>query len=472
MDKLPPQLNEQQLKGAIDSLVSQKAPQDVIQKFVNNYSKDQTGNYILKNTQPEQRATDLKGAMTGIENLAYGATKDFGQNIGTSVNAPQAVDQFSKAQDNFQKSKDSFQKHIDELKAQGIDTTKQEAAMQNLITNAPKIEDFTGQETADRLKQTIGQNAKEVALQGLGTGLEAFGGAGFEKVAQPVIKDVAKTTVNLLTKTPEEIALKQATKNTNFIDNLITPELNKKASEAAIKTGKVLENTKLTGTRDIKGALPNFDAIKSSVEKVPGISEKNTALQNVNAIHDEIGKVAENLKISLQGKGSFTPAEFNKYMKGIKTTLSDNPLLVGDAEKTASKIVAKFNSLVKENGYTPSGLLEARKGLDAWMSSQKGNVFNPNTESAISTALRAIRQGGNDFLASKVPDVAVKDILKHQSNLFQAIDNIAPKAAKEAGSKWGRFIGFVKQHPIASSIAGLSITVPVVGGIVKKAIGN
>lgn len=279
--------------------------------------------------------------------------------------------------------------------------------------------------------------------------------------ATPVVKDAAKNAIEKGTQvvkdTTEKFATdpaKVAAKQSSFIDDLITPEMNKKATTTAIKTGKVTEGEGLMGKRDFGEAIPNLDKIKASVEKVPGISSKNTHLQNANLIHDEIGKTAESLKSQLQGKGFFSPSEFKGYMDTIKTTLKENPMIVGDAERTASKIVDKFNSLVKQHGYTPSGLLDARKALDQWMGSQKGNVFNPTTESAVSTALRAVRQGGNDFIASKVKDVPVKDMLEHQSNLYRAIDNIAPKAAKEAGSKLGRFTGFIKKHPYVTGAVG------------------
>lgn len=278
--------------------------------------------------------------------------------------------------------------------------------------------------------------------------------------AQSAADTLATKTKQVITKTPEQIAAKQS----DFVDKLILPEMNAKATATAIKTGKVAENTALTGTRDVSQTIPNFDKIKTSVEQVPGISSKNTFLQNSNLIHNEISNVAENLKSELQNKGSFTPAQFNKYMSGVKTTLSENPLIVGDAEKTATKLISKFNSLVKDNGYTPAGLLEARKGLDAWMSAQKGNVFNPATESAVSTALRAIRQGGNDFLASRVPDVAVKDMLEHQSNLYRAIEAIAPKAAKEGPNGFQRWIS---AHPRLVKAAKYGASA-VVGGEVLR----
>lgn len=300
-----------------------------------------------------------------------------------------------------------------------------------------------------------GSIAGDVAIADLGvTGAEKTGAE-----AAQGIKDTSKVL-------PKAASV---TKPDNFIDELITPKMTQKSTETAIKTGRVSENSKITGERDYTDAVPGFNKIKESVSKVPGLSNKNTLLENSNLIHDAIGKTAEDLKSQLKGKGSFTPAEFNKYMGGIKKTLSENPMIVGDAEKTASKIVSKFNSLVAENGYKPEGLLEARKQLDTWMASQKGNVFNPSTESAISTALRSIRQGGNKFLAD-LPGVKgkvdVEGLLGHQSNLYDAIENIAPKAAKEGSNVLQRF---VKNNPMTAKALKYTATAAG-GGLVAKEI--
>lgn len=296
----------------------------------------------------------------------------------------------------------------------------------------------------------------ELATKGISGGI-GLTKAGASKIQQgaSAIKETIRPTV-----TKED-----------FLKDLITPELTNKASVEAIKTGKVTE-AGLTGSRDITQAIPGFSNMEKAVSEVPKISPKNTLLENANAIHDYIGTVANDLTSQLKAvqtqvgkdRGFFTPNEFKGYMKSVSQTLSDNPTLVGDAEKTANKILTKFNSLVKEKGYTPSGLLEARKSLDSWMATQKGaKVFDPTTENAVSIALRAIRQGGNDFLASKVPDVAVKELLAKQASLYNAIEQIAPKAAKEGANGFQRWI---KANPKLVNLLKLGGASVVGGGAV------
>ena len=247
-------------------------------------------------------------------------------------------------------------------------------------------------------------------------------------------------------------------KSDAFVKDLVTPEMTSKDMTAAIKTGKVTEGAGLTGERDVTGAVKGFDKTVSAVKEVPGISPKNTLLENANAIHDHIGTIANDLTSKLQAADAADASKglpdlkepFTTYMQGVKSSLSENPMLVGDAEKTAGKILDKFTSLVDENGYTREGILNARKGLDTWMASQKGgSVFDPAKESAVSTALRAIRQGGNGFIADNTPDVAVKDMLGKQTSLYNAVESIAPKAAKEGSNGLQQWI---KANPIKAGL--------------------
>lgn len=226
------------------------------------------------------------------------------------------------------------------------------------------------------------------------------------------------------------------------IIDMITPQLSVKDSVSALKSGKVVENKGFTGGRDITSTVPNFEDIRFAVERVPGINPKGTNLENLNVIHDEIGTLANNLTSKLDAdKRFFSPTQFKGYMDTIKKEISESPLLVGDAEKSAQKIYNKFESFVKQEGYTPSGLLKARKKLDQWIELQKGEgIFDPTKETTLSTVLRGVRQGGNNFLAELVPDINVKEALKNQSLLYQAIENIAPKAAKEGGNKIQRLL--------------------------------
>lgn len=225
-----------------------------------------------------------------------------------------------------------------------------------------------------------------------------------------------------------------------FFTDLVQPTQTtgqKGAFTKNIKSGNVKEGGFLKG-RTVEPD-PFQQRIIEAVKTVPGVKKSNTLLQNTNAIHDEIGSVASDLRLALktQRVNPIVDADdINGLIGQTKAQLAENPLLVGDAEKTGAKILDKFVSLLPKNrDITAIDILDARQGLDNWMQSIKGEtVFNPATENAVSISLRAVRQGANTLIDAKAPDVAVKEFLKRQSLLYNAIENIAPKAAKEAGT--------------------------------------
>lgn len=335
-----------------------------------------------------------------------------------------------------------------------IDTGLQETG--KVILNP--VADFLGVERPKGFESlTPGTQAYEDIQSAITPKGEAQETGSFVAGLLPVERGI--NAVKPLVKAGEKyLEKKGAEKTANFVKDLITPELSASKTTTAIKTGKVKEGG-IFKDRDITEAVPFFKDIEKVVSEVPGISKSKTLLENSNAIHDHIGTVADDLVSQLKTHAKDmkianleqVPAKFNQYMKGVKTTLKENPTLVGDAEKTATKILNKFESLVKEEGSTPDAILSARKKLDTWMSTQKGeNIFDPKTEGAVSVALRAIRQGGNDFISSLAKDangkeiVKVKDMLAKQTSLYDAIENIAPKAAKEGASGFKRW---VKSHP-------------------------
>lgn len=258
--------------------------------------------------------------------------------------------------------------------------------------------------------------------------------------AKPLVEGAEKLVAPLVKAGEEYVAKRAAAKTEDFIKDLITPELTPTKTAQAIKTGKVKEGG-MFSDRDITEAVPFFEETAKAVAEVPGISKSNTFLQNANAIYSHIGTVAEDLKSQIKGKGFFSPNEFNGYMKDASDKLNEIPSLTREATEVANKYLTQFNKLVKKNGYTPEGLLQARKEFDNLLPDKK---LSPDIENGITEAVRYIRQGANDFLASKVPDVAVKEMLAKQTALYNAMDNIAPKAAKEGKNKVVRWL---KAHP-------------------------
>lgn len=284
---------------------------------------------------------------------------------------------------------------------------------------------------------------------------------GLKVVPKPT-QGLTKTLSGVKQGATEVLTTRSTIANEKFINQLVTPTQTTGKTgtlTANIRAGKVDEGGLLSG-RTVNPDTHQL-AIEAQVKSVPGIKQGQTLLQNANAIHDEIGNTALKLQndlVSREIQPILTNDVWSKYMNGVVQSIKENPLLVGDAEKTASKILDKFQSLLPKNkDITASDILQARKELDVWMKNIKGDVaFDPKTENAVSIALRAVRQGANDLIETTAPDVAVKEMLRRQSLLYDALENIAPKAAKEAGSQVGRVAGVIKKHPIISTLTGIT----------------
>lgn len=227
----------------------------------------------------------------------------------------------------------------------------------------------------------------------------------------------------------KKAAVQTAVKRQNYIDDLIKPEETK-----AIRIEQVAR-TEETGVLKTKVVEPTAaeKLMADEVSKIPAVNNAKTIQGNFNAISDEVAREAEALKTALATKDvPFPRKEFNAKLNEAMKRLQEHPLLVGDAQKTAERIVEKMSQITNGKKSTAANLLEARKELDAWIRSQKGpNIFDPKQENALSIAIREIRNTTNDFIESKAPTIGVKDSLKKQSTLLRAMDNIKPKAESE-----------------------------------------
>lgn len=226
---------------------------------------------------------------------------------------------------------------------------------------------------------------------------------------------------------------------------IVSPKQTAKVSKTGIKSGRG-EKSGLLGEISI---TPDARTQRAA-EAAAGIVKKgNTMTENANALRSEIGKTAEQLKDDL-AKMEVVPLvqkeEMDDLLNRALQEIGENPTMVGDAGKSAELILKKFQSFLPKGDVTALDLLEARKKLDTWMDSlQAGNVFNPNYESAKTVALRAIRQGVNDLVALKAPNIPVKESLARQTALFDALENVSQKAASEVGTNV--LDRFGKKHP-------------------------
>lgn len=224
-----------------------------------------------------------------------------------------------------------------------------------------------------------------------------------------------------------------------FVQDLIMPKETKKVLEDQVR--RTREEGRGLFKRSIVEPTKREAQIAETVSQIPGVKKGNTFQQNFNAIQDAVVGEAENLKMMLElNDFKYKPKQFKKELKkGIKD-LSEDPEIVGDAALTADRLINKFLSIASKESKTGSGLLEARKKYDSYVKSRKGErILDPKTENAFSVANDKIRQITNKFIDGRAPNANVKESLRKQSNMYDAMKNITPKAAEEANTAIGRF---------------------------------
>lgn len=249
------------------------------------------------------------------------------------------------------------------------------------------------------------------------------------------------------------------------IEELVRPKPTTAVREAEV--ARTTEVGKILKRKEIKPSISE-KAIADEVAKIPEISTSKTLQGNYNAIAEANAKLAKQLEADIVKNDFIYPKkQLVSALNEAKVRLGENPLIVGDAEKVAEKLLTKFEQIIAENEGKGSGILKARKEFDAWVKSQKGtNIFDPKNENALSIALREIRQTANNFLDANAKNVAVKESLKRQSNLFRAMENITPKAADEASNAvlraWQRVAqvlsvksGIVQSLALVAGLGGL-----------------
>lgn len=289
-------------------------------------------------------------------------------------------------------------------------------------------------------------------------------------LAAPLIRGT--TPVGRAGRALERTGVQQAVQQKrSFVQDLVRPKQTPKVrTEQALRTQErgVLQQA------EVVPSVRETDII-DEVTELADIGGNKSLQGNLNVIQKAISKEASSLENALKNTKIFFPRkEFNARLRTVKESLGENPLLVGDAEKTAQRIVNKMNSIVQDNPATPAGLLKSRKQLDNWVRSQKGGkIFDPQNENALSISLREIRQATNNFIDEKVPNVAVKESLRKQSRFFDAIDNIAPKAADEADNAIGRLVERVLEEgpfkrQLRQGLGDVGGTLSVGAGVITK----
>lgn len=339
----------------------------------------------------------------------------------------------------------------------GLEKTLQNPSVQSLgeaIAGAHEIvtkdnpEIATALEDAGILAEFAIGTSKPV-LEGIETTVEASKRAGKEAIETGA--DVGKKALDfgveqaeglqsrvgtILAKRAEKKAEKNTNKKISAALESTSGVLTKKEREAAIKAG----NTEI-----VDGVIKPKPT-ERDIERAEVVAEfiEPNFIKSRDNISTEIARIAkEDIRPALQAKPSpFNGAQFKKQLTDIQIPKSfkTDPVL----ERTYESVRQTMIDVLADHPNTMEGLYDARIAFDKLLVDEFGDsAFT--TRSTVKRAARDVRSKVNDFINETVGDDILKDSLRKQHLMFEAIENIAEQNQKLFGTT--KYQRWAKENP-------------------------
>ena len=230
-------------------------------------------------------------------------------------------------------------------------------------------------------------------------------------------------------------------------------ELTAKEKKEILKSGGT-ETKKSLGGLSRKEVITVTEGDRDVARAVLGVVKKeNGASQNIQGIRDKIGIVSEEIDIGLKGNNTiFNQTQLKSRLgevrdKGIALFKSDKKLV-----EQYDDLIDFFLEIQKKHPNNLTGLLAARKEFDAEVRKQFPNIFKKfdGTNDGRIIAFANIRRQANNIVADALPaGNKFKEQLRQQNLMFDAIDNIALKGAKNLET------GFIERSLAAIDAHGI-----------------
>lgn len=456
MDNLTPQLSVDQIKQNIDALKKQGKDSRSIQSYVDNYKRDEGGNFVLKSdTVQEQPNRDLLQKATDIATTIFPG-KQVGESIGTLLGAgitgtKEALGIVPKGTlEQYDLSAPTPTQVLGDVAKGALTISGAKLPVAPSILG--KVAQFSalggvgglaeGVASGDTKEQTI-DKVKTGALVGGATGA-LFGVAekGFKVIGNLLGKTGEKIQTSVIKPSQTDIkdgfsidtikkynlggSLKTTFAKTDEAIDTLTKELNSKLGSSGTKLdlNKVYENTvkKLAGNK-----LESFGA--------------NTQMTGaIEKLKSEIASIAQDGSVSIPeaqlvkrasghfGAWSFgvpTPEAtasqkvYNTFYNQLKTAIEDaSPEGVKEINKEISKLIPVMNALIKR-----IPIAERNSALSLTdIISLTGASIDPKALS-VSLLNLASKSGSVGSILSKAPQVAEKGInaIKSLEQVGQAV---------------------------------------------------
>jgi len=164
------------------------------------------------------------------------------------------------------------------------------------------------------------------------------------------------------------------------------------------------------------------------------VSTKQGASENIKGIRNKISRVSEEIDVGLRGNNTI----YNKaQLRTLLNELREDSVSIFGREKTLvnqyDDVVDFFMKTLEKHPKNNTGLLAARKEFDFEFKKRFPKIFEKfdSTDSGRVAAFQNVRRRVNDIVSDSLPEGnTFKPLLKQQNLMFDAIDNISLKGAK------------------------------------------
>lgn len=326
-----------------------------------------------------------------------------------------------------------------------------QTATTNLV---PGLESVTGIKTSPAAIASTAGEAVEAARQKFPDAVANIeAAASIIPVAQAAVRGVG--AVGTLGKAIESSGISAAEKQAfNKARDIVSPK-----ATAATKASQERVETGWNKRQEIVD--PYLDEMAATVE--PYIKKGDSLLGNENAINKAIGSEAEKLKASLmESNAVISDDTIFKGLQLAQENLNELVWIQEGGKNSAQKVIEIAQGIIDSKPKTPAGMLEARIELDQLIKRQMPNVFNTERDAPIQAALKEVRNFMNKTVADAVPDEGVRESLRKQTLMYDAVDNIAPKRAALPETSVGRA---AKKVQDAVSLKSAVLTAAAAGGL-------
>lgn len=210
---------------------------------------------------------------------------------------------------------------------------------------------------------------------------------------------------------------------------------------------------------------PDEDTVDlaSRLKNRGSMSGKN-ALEDLNSISGDFTKTEKGIDDLFQGDPSLV---YNADKQTLFQGLADLHAKIPEEFKAIKENQSVYDAVVnygkkvaQEAEDTPKGIREARKKFDYQAKTEFPTAYDEsgviNLKSPAGRGIKAVRDLLNNHTYETAPQGSkIKEEILHESDLYKAIQRLAPKAATAHGMNKIREL--IKEHPILSTIFGSAL---------------